>query len=313
MTDGKAGTENQALGLAEALGLVPIVKRVRLRAPWRWLSPGLRWGNRWAVGPGGDAFAPPWPALLISAGRHGIAPSLALRGQPVFRVHCQDPRIDPGLFDLVVAPAHDGLAGPNVVQTTAAINRITPERLAAAAEAWGDALLPLPGPRIAALIGGKSRHHDLPPERAAALGAEIAAFVRACGGSLMVTTSRRTPPASVAALRAAIAGIPHRFFDPADAAAGPNPYLGFLALAEAIIVTDDSVSMASDAATTGRPLFVAPLPGGAPKLARFHAGLAAAGISRPLSQGWATWSYPPLRDAEAAAAAVWNAWRRGTR
>ena len=129
----------------------------------------------------------------------------------------------------------------------------------------------------------------------------------------MVTASRRTPPASITALRAALAAVPHRFFDPADGAAGPNPYLGFLALAEAIIVTDDSVSMASDAASTGKPLFVAPLPGGAPKLARFHASLAAAGMSRPLGQGWATWTYPPLRDAEAAAAAVAKAWARGTR
>jgi mitochondrial fission protein ELM1 len=311
VSDGKAGTENQALGLAEALGLAPVVKRIRLRAPWRWLSPTVRIGNRWAVGSGGDAFSAPWPDLLISAGRHGIAPSLALRGAAgVFRVHLQDPRIDPTLFDLVVAPAHDGLQGPNVVSTRGAINRITPARLAAAREEWRATLEPLPTPRIACLIGGKSRHHDLPPETAAALGARMAALAARVGGSLLVTTSRRTPSDSVARLRRALEGTPHRFFDPADAAAGPNPYLGFLAHADAILVTDDSVSMASDAASTGKPVFVANLPGGAEKLARFHAGLTAAGITRPLSDAWATWRYEPLADAALAAEAVRRVWLR---
>lgn len=309
VSDGKAGTENQALGLAEALGLEPVVKRIRLRAPWRWFSPSLRLGNRWAVGPGGDRFAPPWPDLLISAGRHGIAPSLALRRTPgVFRVHLQDPRIDPALFDLVIAPAHDPVRGPNVVLTQGAINRITAARLGEARERFRPQLEKLSGPRIAVLIGGKSRHHDLPPPRAAALGAELAAVAKNSGGGLMITASRRTSGEAIAALRAAVAPVPHLLFDPTQPT-GENPYLGFLAWADFIIVTNDSVSMASDAASTGKPLFVAKLPGDADKLDRFHTALAAAGITRPSGAPLEPWRYTPLADAVAAAAAVRERWR----
>lgn len=308
--DGKAGTENQALGLAEALGLTPVVKRIRLRAPWRWLSPSLRVGNAFAVGGGGDSFAPPWPALLITAGRHGIAPSIALRNVPgVFRVHVQDPRIDPALFDGVIAPEHDAVRGANVVLTKGAINRITQARLAAAREDFRALAEPLPGPRIAVLIGGKSRHHDLPPDKAAALGARLAELARETGGSLLITTSRRTAPASTAALRQAVAAVGHVFFDAATG--GENPYLGFLAWADFIAVTNDSVSMASDAATTGKPLFVAAIPGKADKLERFHAALAAAGITRPLGAKLEPWVYAPLADAQTAASALRARWRLG--
>lgn len=285
------------------------MKRIRLRAPWRWFSPSLRLGNAFAVGSGGDSFAPPWPDLLISAGRHGIAPSLALRGVPgVFRVHLQDPRIDPSLFDLVIAPEHDPVRGPNVVLTKGAINRITQAQLAAARETFRASIEPLPGPRIAVLVGGKSRHHDLPPDRAAVIGAQLAGLAKQAGGSLLITTSRRTTAAATTALRRAVSDIPHVFYEPA-ASGGENPYLGFLAWADFIVVTTDSVSLASDAASTGKPVIVATIQGHADKLARFHAALAAAGITRPLGAPLEPWRYAPLTDAETAAAALRARWR----
>jgi mitochondrial fission protein ELM1 len=315
VSDGKAGTENQALGLAEALGLAPVVKRVRLRPPWRWFSPHWRIGNRYALGRGGDPFSPPWPAVLISAGRHGIAPSLALAATPgVFRIHLQDPRIDPAHFDLVVAPEHDAVRGPNVVLTRGAITRITPAKLAEARERFAPLIGGLPGPRIAALIGGRSRHHDLSPAKAESLGRRLVGLAARYGGSLLVSTSRRTGAAAGAALRAAVLEAPHLFFDPA-AALGENPYLGFLAWADFIVVTNDSVSMASDAATTGTPIFVDEIEGHAPKLARFHAALAAAGVTRPLAEAAAAatppaaWRDSAFDDAASAAAAVCRRWR----
>ena len=74
-----AGTENQCLGLAEALGLRPEVKRIRVRAPWRWLPPKAWWCALAALSPAGDRLSPPWPDVLIASGRKAAAPALALR------------------------------------------------------------------------------------------------------------------------------------------------------------------------------------------------------------------------------------------
>ena len=129
--------ESQCLGLAEALGVTTIVKRVTLRMPWRQLSPYLRIGLSHAYSEGSDALAPPWPDILIATGRHSVPASLYVRresrraGKPTLTVQIQNPVIAPSHFDLVVTPLHDRLSGPNVISTIGALHRVTPERLAA--------------------------------------------------------------------------------------------------------------------------------------------------------------------------------------
>ena len=157
VTDGKAGMENQCLGLAEALGLAPAIMRVKLRSPWRELSPFLRHGLRYAFSRAGNNFGPPWPDLLIATGRASIPASLYVRrasrkdGLPspkrssgfaqagargTLVVQLQNPVIDPAYFDLVVVPRHDGLTGPNVMTTRGALHRVTAEMLAREGEIW---------------------------------------------------------------------------------------------------------------------------------------------------------------------------------
>src|ERR1700761_4695663 len=79
VTDGKSGMENQCLGLAEALHLAPIIKRVKLRSPWRQFAPFLQVGLDMAFSRGGDSIAPPWPDLLIATGRHSVPASLYVK------------------------------------------------------------------------------------------------------------------------------------------------------------------------------------------------------------------------------------------
>ena len=164
LSDGKAGNENPCLGLAEAVGLATTIKRVRPRAPWSLLPPQLWLAPFSAPGPGSDPLAPPWPDLLIAAGRQSVALSIAIKqasGGRCFTVQLLDPRVDPANFDMVVAPKHDGLEGTNVIVTRGALNRVTPERLAAAAREVASAVAPLPSPRIAVLIGGPSKRHRM--------------------------------------------------------------------------------------------------------------------------------------------------------
>lgn len=303
LSDGRAGTEAQSLGLAEALDLVPEVKRLAVRAPWRWLPPALWLAPLAAPGPEGAALAPPWPGLVIACGRLTAAPAAALRraGRGATRViQIQDPRLDPRRFDLVIAPAHDRLAGGNVLTTLGALHRATPGRIAAAAARLAARLEDLPRPRVAVLVGGDSKVHRMTPGTAQRLGRDLVALTHAQGAGLMVTLSRRTGPEAATALRTALQGTTAEIWD----GRGENPYFGYLGLADAILVTEDSVTMASEAAATGRPLHVIALPGGSAKFRRFHAALQEAGVSRPFAGRLEIWSYPPLDETGRVAAAI---------
>ncbi len=297
VTDGKPGMENQCLGLAEALGLTPVVKRVSLRSPWRQLSPYLRLGNRFAAGPNGDPIRPPWPDLLIGTGRQSIAPSLAVRKLShgrTFTVQIQDPQIGPRHFNTVVVPRHDRLRGANVLVTRGALHRVTPKILADAGERHAARLAHLPHPRIAVLIGGNNGVYALTPTITGDVAEKLAALSRAHGAGLMVTPSRRTGEDNEAILRARLSSLPAEVWD----GTGENPYFAYLSLADAIVVTCDSVSMTSEACSTGKPVYVIDLEGGSPKFRAFHDGLVKDGITRPFTGDLDHWTYPTFNDTE---------------
>ena len=115
-----------------------------------------------------------------------------------------------------------------------------------------------------------------------------------------MTASRRTGEANAAILKAALAGLPAQLWD----GTGANPYLGYLALADAIVVTSDSVSMASEAVSTGKPVYVFDLDGGSARFERFHAHLRALGMTRPFDGTLDTWRYTPPDDTARVAAAA---------
>ena len=121
VTEGLIGLQNQAIGLAQALGLAYVLKEVKKpRGLWQLLSPGRH------------DFTSPWPDLLISCGRQSVAASVAVRrasANKTFTVHIQDPRIDPKNFDVVIVPAHDKLHGDNVFVTQGAIHHVSREKL----------------------------------------------------------------------------------------------------------------------------------------------------------------------------------------
>ncbi|WP_449232190.1 mitochondrial fission ELM1 family protein [Azospirillum doebereinerae] len=295
VSDGKPGMESQCIGLAEALGLTPVVKRVSLRSPWRQLSPYLRVGNRFAAGPKGDPIEPPWPDLLIASGRQSIAPSLTARRLSrgrTFTVQIQDPQIAPRHFDLVVVPRHDKLRGDNVLVTRGALHRVTPSILAEAAARFAPRLAYLPHPRIAVLIGGNNGVYSLTPAITGEVAEKLANLTRTHGAGLMVTPSRRTGADNEAILRARLSGLPAEVWD----GTGENPYFGYLGLADVVVVTCDSVSMTSEACSTGKPVYVIELEGGSPKFRAFHDGLYKDGITRPFDGTLDRWDHPLLED-----------------
>ncbi len=153
VTDGGAGFEVQALGIAEALGVSPEMKRVSQTAPWRWLAP-------WGPAIDADDMGPPWPDLVIAAGRQSIPFARMIRGRAkghAFVVVLQDPiRVPHHWFDFVWVPAHDTLRGPNVLATVVSPHRVTAARLAEDAQRIAPGIAHLPHPRIAVLLGGSN-------------------------------------------------------------------------------------------------------------------------------------------------------------
>ncbi|MBB5744558.1 ELM1/GtrOC1 family putative glycosyltransferase [Brevundimonas variabilis] len=314
VSDGRAGIENQALGLAEAIQrLVPAdisIKRIRWRPMFDRLPSALK--TEAMLDPGSDAPFPsptePWPDLWIATGRATLPLSVAVRqrsGGRTFVVQTQDPRSNPSRFDMVVAPAHDGLSGDAVFEIIGSPHRITPDRIAAAAVAFAERLDPLPHPRVAVLIGGRSAAFDLTPAHAIGLADDIAAAIAAAGGSLMLTFSRRTPSEARRIMTERLSILPGLIWDET----GENPLFAFLQSADHILVTEDSANMATEAASTGKPVRILPMvprkPSG--KFARLHADLEAHGATRPFDGDLTPWTYVPLNETARAARAVLEA------
>ena len=314
VSDGRAGIENQALGLAEAVErLTPAevaVKHVRWRPlfdrlPSAFKTPAM-------LAPTSDPLTTPWPDLWIATGRATLPLSTRVKAWSqgrTFVVQTQDPRWSNASYDMIVAPAHDGLSGDNVFEITGSPHRITPARIAQAAPAFADRIASLPHPRVAVLIGGRSKAFDLTEAHAADLADQIADAVRASGGSLMLTFSRRTPEAARAVMTARLSDLPGWIWD----GTGDNPLFGFLHFADHILVTEDSANMAAEAASTGKPVHVLPmipLKSG-DKFARLHDDLAERGATRPFDGTLDGWTYDPLAETERAARAVLEA--MGTR
>ena len=114
-----------------------------------------------------------------------------------------------------------------------------------------------------------------------------------------------TPEVKRIRLRAALAGLPAEIWD----GTGDNPYFGYLGLADAVIVTSDSVNMVTEAAATGKPVHVVDLEGGSAKFAAFHAVMREAGVVRPFAGRIEHWDHPPLLETGRVAAMVWERYR----
>lgn len=303
VSDGRAGIEAQAVGLAEAVArhrkATVVIKRIGWtgrvgRLPW-WLN---LFPRRWLTPE--SEFTAPWPDLVVAAGRATLPLSIRLRrwsGGKTYVVQIQDPRAPAQLFDLVVPPNHDRLKGDNIVSIIGAPHRVTAKKLADEYKRFAKVIDPLPHPRAAVLIGGRSRAFDLTPERAAALAHEIQLPLEQEGGSLLMTFSRRTPPQARALLTARLKHLPGIIWT----GEGDNPYFAFLAGADYVLVTEDSANMATEAAGTGKPVFILKMDGQSLKFRLFHEELERHGAARPFGGAFHGWAYEPLAETDRAA------------
>lgn len=285
LTAGVTGCEVQCLGVAGALGLEPIMKRVQPKPPGSWLAP---WGPATPTA-GVEA---PWPDIVFACGRQTIPYARMIRrrsGGKSFVAVLQNPKVRPSAFDFVWVPVHDRLSGPNVLSTLISPHTLTRQKLAAAAGELAPRIAALPHPRVAVLLGGKNSVYSFDEAAAARLGDQLARLCDESHASLLVTPSRRTGEAQTRIIAEKLKGRNAEVWS----GTGPNPYFAYLGSADAVLVTCDSVNMIGEAAFTGKPVHVIGLEGGGGKFRRFLDSIYAAGYARPFNGQLEQWDYTP--------------------
>lgn len=298
LSDGHAGNVRQAQALARALVAEDFIDlRLTPHAPWRWWAPRDWPGSDRAFGEDFAQRLEQPPALAIGCGRQAALATRRLRAHGARAVQILDPRIATRHWDWIIAPAHDGLHGDNVITVQGSLHDVDDAWLQRARTAFAD-IAALPGPRTAVLIGGASAHFHFDAAVFGQLADQLDAMADA--GSLLITASRRTPDDVRTALRtryAARAGV--LWIDERD---GANPYAGLLACTDRIVCTPDSVNMLSEACATRAPVYVfAPdRLRGRPR--QFLDHLIACGRARALETTLAPYEIEPLRETARVAA-----------
>ncbi|GBG81744.1 hypothetical protein CBR_g33922 [Chara braunii] len=270
------------------------------------------------------------PLLVIASGRDTVAVAAEIKRlapEATFVIQIQHPRCDVRQFDLVITPQHDYHSftpeakeevprfllrflmptqppDEHVVQTTGALHHADMITLRSAAAMWHDYFAGLPKPLVYVSIGGPSRRCNYGADLAQELVMMLEETLEVSGGCAWISFSRRTPNKVKEHVRDRLKDHPRiSIWD----GQGPNPHLGLLSWADTFVITADSVSMLSEACSTGKPVYVI---GGERckwKLAQFHRTLEKRGAIRKFvgnENMRDAWSYPPLNDNAEAAAKV---------
>lgn len=280
LTDDRTGHTGQVFGLIHRLGLPYVIKRLEYNG-WQKLPVQMLGASLKALTPESQArLAAPYPKLVIAAGRRTLPVLRYLKRQsPATRtVYLMRAEVNRDI-DLMVVPEHDHVAArANIITTLAPLHAVTPQALAAASREWMERFSALPRPWITLCLGGNTKRGSYSDvqwreliQRAMAVAGE---------GSLLVTTSRRTPVAALDLIETLLK-VPHLYhrWDRDK----ENPYLAMLGAADGIIVTGDSLSMCAEACATGKPVFIYASESVAPSKHReLHAALESRGFARPL-------------------------------
>lgn len=259
LSDGRTGAQNRSLGVAEMLGIkdpeVVTLKPKYSNKLLRLLPVSLLYEDYDRLRKDMMNYD-----VLITAGYQISRVVRALKKEMphLFTVALMRPAGSAKDYDVVAVEQHDAYRkADNVVVTLGAPNRITRDKLALEADRWRKRLGHVRGSKVALLVGGTSKHGAFGVEEAKAMVKETSKLLKNTGAGLLVTTSRRTGKDVTEALDKALkaSGVDYFLWSP-DEGGRDNPYLAYLALADAVVVTADSVSMVSEAASAGKPVYI---------------------------------------------------------
>ncbi len=283
LIDEVAGHNAQSIGVAEALGLPFIKKKIYYNKKAK-LPNFLICDDFCSVDLKKSDSLHGNPDIVISCGRKLAPVALAIKkrskkaGLKTYTCHimwCGFSKFF-GL-DILAIPSHDNLSflianNKKIIRTIGAPNRINKDFLLQEYKIWGRTIGELPSPKIVVLIGGDSRKTSFTKNQSENLIDKLTYIVSELKASILVTNSRRTNPDISDYIKEELKhkiGRYYFFHDVHQSKA--NPYFAFLQLADCIITTGDSISMCSEACSTGKPVLIFSPDGNAPpKHRRFH-------------------------------------------
>ena len=251
LTEGMHGMISQVEGLAKALDIDFTHHKVELNHLWKFIPPNLSPVSQNVFKKiDHDDFD-----IIISCGRKSVIPSIHLKNtanKKVFNIHIQDPKVDLNHFDFIVAPEHDEIHGQNVISTKGAIHYLTENEISENKD-YLNSFIKRDERKIWTLIlGGPTKYYDYSTKNMKHIFTSLYKLLKKHDFQLVVIPSMRTPINTIHYAREFF-GDNHTIIMDVDKKA----YLSALALSENIIVTCDSSSMISEAALTGKPIYIA--------------------------------------------------------
>ena len=290
LTQGMHGMISQAEGLAKALKLSFKHQKIKLKPLWNLIPP---------------KFTPISENLLtekfvcdskviISCGRKSVIPSIALKkrfGKEIFNIHIQDPKVSFKHFDLIVSPEHDNIEGSNVITSAGAIHYLTKKDITDNSK-----YLNLEKEKkqiVAFIIGGPNKYYNYSEDQMHYTFNKVKTLFTPDKFKIIIIPSYRTPERVIKKAYNTF-NFNHQVFKTVDKKA----YLGSLAVADFIVVTCDSTSMISEAAVTGKPIYIAMMKSKKISLRfkKFYNQFKNLGIARELNDSIDNWSYDKLDE-----------------
>ena len=291
LTQGMHGMVSQVEGLAKALGLSYKHQKIELKSFWNLIPPKISPISENLVK---NKFVCDCK-IIISCGRKSVIPSIALKkrlGNQIFNIHIQDPKVSFEHFDLIVSPEHDRLRGENIINTTGAIHYLTKKEINDNSKYLGiekDKRKEL----VAFIIGGPNKYYNYSEKQIHQLFNKVKTLFTPDKFKIIVIPSYRTPE-NILKIAFNTFSINHHVVKNIDKKA----YLSALAISNYIVVTCDSTSMISEAAMTGKPVYIAMMKSFKPtgRFKKFYSQLKDLGITRELEDRVESWSYNSLNE-----------------
>ncbi len=291
LTQGMHGMVSQVEGLAKALGLSYKHQKIELKSFWNFIPPKISPISENLVK---NKFVCDCK-VIISCGRKSVIPSIALKkrlGNQIFNIHIQDPKVSFKHFDLIVSPEHDNLQGENIINTTGAIHYLNKKEINENSKYLGiekDKRREL----VAFIIGGPNKYYNYSEKQTHELFNKVKTLFTPDKFKIIVIPSYRTPK-NILKIAFNTFSINHHVVKNIDKKA----YLSALAISNYIVVTCDSTSMISEAAMTGKPVYIAMMKSFKPtgRFKKFYSQLRDLGITRELEDRVESWSYNSLNE-----------------
>ena len=291
LTQGMHGMISQVEGLAKALNLNFKHQNIKLKTFWNYIPPKFSPISENLVK---DKFICD-SKVIISCGRKSVIPSIALKkrlGNEIFTIHIQDPKVSFKHFDLIISPEHDNINGDNVINTKGAIHYLTKKEIKENSN-YLDINLDKKKQIVSFIIGGPNKYYDYSDQELHKLFTKVKTLFTPDKFKIVIIPSYRTPEEVIKKAYDAFSSN-HHVVKTVDKRA----YLSSLAIADFTIVTCDSTSMISEAAVTGKPVYIAMMK---PKkrnarFKKFYSQLSNLGITKELNNLVENWSYESLNE-----------------